>query len=95
MKIDDQLITHLEDLSCLSLAAEEKLRLKDDLNKILSGMARLNELNTEKVPERSHPFDAVNAFRKDELRVSLGRARLLENAPEHSDEMFIAPLTVE
>jgi len=95
MQIDDKLISYLEDLSYLTLSENEKKRLKQDLSNILSGMARLNELNTENVPERSHPFDNVNSFRDDEVKPSFERELILKNAPEHNDEMFIAPKTVE
>jgi aspartyl-tRNA(Asn)/glutamyl-tRNA(Gln) amidotransferase subunit C len=95
MQIDDKLISYLEDLSCLTLSDAEKSRLTGDLKEILSGMERLSELNTEGVPERSHPFDNVNAFRDDEAGVSFDRALILKNAPDRNDEMFIAPKTVE
>jgi len=95
MQIDDKLISYLEDLSCLTLSDEERVRLEGDLSKILGGMARLSELNTENVPERSHPFDNVNAFREDEAKPSFERELVLRNAPKRDDEMFIAPKTVE
>ncbi|MDR0320143.1 MAG: Asp-tRNA(Asn)/Glu-tRNA(Gln) amidotransferase subunit GatC [Treponema sp.] len=95
MQIDDKLISYLEDLSCLTLSDTEKSRLTGDLKEILSGMDRLSELNTDGVPERSHPFDNVNAFRDDEAGASFERELILKNAPERNDEMFIAPKTVE
>jgi aspartyl-tRNA(Asn)/glutamyl-tRNA(Gln) amidotransferase subunit C len=95
MQIDDTLISYLEDLSCLTLSDAEKSRLTGDLKDILNGMERLSELNTEGVPERSHPFDNVNAFRDDETGVSFDRELILKNAPDKSDAMFIAPKTVE
>ena len=95
MQIDDELIDYLEELSHLTLSEEEKLRLSGDLKEILSGMARLNELDTEGIPERSHPFDNVNAFRDDEAVESFPRELILINAPFRNDEMFIAPKTVE
>lgn len=95
MQIDEKLITYLEDLSCLTLSAEEKKRLSGDLEKILSYMERLSGLNTDGVPERSHPFDNVNVFRDDEVCPSLDRELILKNAAEKNDEMFIAPKTVE
>ena len=95
MQIDDKLIGYLEDLSCLTLTDGEKRRLEEELEKILGGMARLNELDTSGVPERSHPFDDVNAFREDEVKESFDRAQILKNAPEKNDAMFIAPKTVE
>jgi len=95
MQIDEKLISYLEDLSYLTLSDDEKIRLANDLREILSGMARLGELNTKNVPERSHPFDNVNAFRDDEVQVSLDRELILKNAPARNNEMFIAPKTVE
>ena len=95
MKIDDELIAYLEDLSCLTLSDGEKKRLAGDLKDILSGMERLGELNTENVPERSHPFDNVNAFRDDYVQASYNRELILKNAPDKDDEMLIAPKTVE
>jgi aspartyl-tRNA(Asn)/glutamyl-tRNA(Gln) amidotransferase subunit C len=95
MKIDDKLVTYLEDLSYLTLSNDEKSRLTGDLKNILGSMERLRELNTENVSERSHPFDNVNAFRNDEAQASFEREFILKNAPNRDDEMFIVPKTVE
>ena len=95
MQIDDKLLAYLEDLSCLTLSDNEKLRLKKDLREILDYMARLGELDTNGVLERSHPFDTVNVFRDDQARPSFDRALILQNAPIKNDEFFIAPKTVE
>ncbi|MCL2244762.1 MAG: Asp-tRNA(Asn)/Glu-tRNA(Gln) amidotransferase subunit GatC [Treponema sp.] len=95
MQIDDNLISYLEDLSCLTLPDSEKSRLSGDLQKILDYMARLGELDTTGVSERSHPFDIVNSFRDDEVQPSFSRELILKNAPVKNDEMIIAPRTVE
>jgi len=68
--------------------------LAGDLQDILGSMARLGQVNTDGVPERSHPFDVVNAFRDDDVQPSLDRALILRNAPQQDGEMFIAPQTV-
>jgi len=108
MQIDDKLISYLEDLSYLTLPADEKLRLTEDLGKILNSIERLSELNTEGVQERSHPFepqpnpkgegfplDSINCFRDDVVRPSFDRELILKNAPVRNDEFFVAPKTVE
>jgi len=95
MRIDGELILYLEDLSCLTLSDDEKIRLIGDLRKILDYMARLSELDTSSVSERSHPFDHVNAFRDDIVFPSFDRELILKNAPVKNDEMIIAPKTVE
>jgi aspartyl-tRNA(Asn)/glutamyl-tRNA(Gln) amidotransferase subunit C len=95
MRIDGNLISYLEDLSCLTLSDSEKSRLTGDLQEILDYMARLGELNTAGAVERSHPFDNVNGFRDDEARDSVSRELILKNAPAKNEAMFIAPKTVE
>ena len=95
MQIDDKLISYLEDLSCLTLSDGEKNRLTADLQKILEYMARLGELDTAGITERSHPFDNVNVFRDDIEMPSFDRELILKNAPVKNDEFFIAPKTVE
>ena len=95
MQIDGVLIAYLEELSCLALSEGEKQRLQGDLSDILSGMARLGDLNTEHIQERSHPFDDVNAFREDEVQASFDRELILKNAPQRNSEMFVAPKTRE
>ena len=95
MQIDDKLLEYLEDLSCLTLSAEEKTRLTHDLQEILDYMARLGEIDTNGVIERSHPFDNVNDFRDDTVGPSFDRALILQNAPVKNDEAIIAPKTVE
>ncbi|MCL2496216.1 MAG: Asp-tRNA(Asn)/Glu-tRNA(Gln) amidotransferase subunit GatC [Clostridiales bacterium] len=95
MQIDEKLIAYLEDLSSITLAEDEKQRFKGDLQDILTGMAKLAELDTQNVAERSHPFDNVNAFRDDIAKESLAREAILRNAPVKNSELFIAPKTVE
>jgi len=89
MIIDDKLIDYLEELSNLALSQEEKQRISADLTKIIGYMDLLCELDTESVPERSHPFDNVNAFREDEISPSFDRELILKNAPYKSAGMFV------
>ena len=93
VQIDDKLIDYLEELSCLALSGEEKLRILGDLGKILRYMDRLSQLDTDGVPERSHPFDNVNAFRNDDAVESFDRELILKNAPDSEEGMFVAPKT--
>ena len=95
MDIDNQLMDYLEELSCLTLPEDEKQRIAGDLQKIIGYMNRLGELDTGGVPERSHPFDHVNAFRDDEAGPSFAREQILQNAPDKRDGMFAAPRAVE
>lgn len=95
MHIDESLIDYLETLSCLSLSANEKSKLKADMESILGYMSKLAQLDTEGVPERSHPFDHINGFREDVVQDSLDRELLLQNAPSTDGQGFIVPKMME
>ncbi len=95
MRVDGELIAYLEELSCLTLSGEEKRRMTDDLEKILGYMSLLSGIDTEGVPERSHPFDKCNAFREDAVKTSPERVLVLKNAPETMRGMFAAPKVIE
>ena len=95
MKITDQLIGYIGDLSRLELTDAEKERAKKDLTDILDYMDRLSELDTAGLPEMSHPFDASNCFRQDMVANGDRREECLSNAPDRKDDYFRVPRTVE
>ena len=59
MQITDELIGYIGDLSRLYLSDEEKERAKKDLSDVLDYTEKLNELDTEGLPEMSHPFEKL------------------------------------
>ena len=95
VRIDKKLISYLEDLSLLTLSDAEKKQLSGDLEKIIKGFSKLAELDTSGVEGLSHPFDAANAFREDEVTPSLERRMILQNAPDKTGEAIIAPRVIE
>jgi aspartyl-tRNA(Asn)/glutamyl-tRNA(Gln) amidotransferase subunit C len=88
MKIDQEVITKIAHLARLNIAEEEREDLLTDLNKILSFMDKLGELNTEGVPPLIYMTDEVNVFREDEVKMELSVQQALQNAPKHDDKYF-------
>lgn len=95
MQINDTLIAYLEELSRLRLSDEEKEVAKTELSRILGYMDILSELDTEGVEAATHPHAFTNVFREDVVAPSMGRDRLLANAPRKKDGCFQVPRTVE
>lgn len=95
MKIDDTLLTYLEDLSCLTLEPDEREPFINDLSEILRFMETLNRLDVTGVDAMSHPFSHTNAFRDDTVTESADRASILSNASDHTDEYFKSLFTLE
>lgn len=95
MKITDELIGYVAELSRLSLSKEEAEQAKGDLSDILDYMEKLNGLNTEGVAELSHPFDHTNCFREDQVTNADQREAMLSNAPDRRESYFKIFRTVE
>lgn len=95
MKITDETIDYVAALAKLSLSEEQKEKAKEDLERILTYMDVMNDLDTEKVEPMSHAFPITNVFREDVVTNQNDREALLSNAPAQKDGCFLVPKTVE
>ena len=95
MKINDEMIAYLAELSRLELLPEEREARKKDLTDILDYMDKLGELDTEGVAEMTHSFEAHNRFREDEVTNGDRRGEMLMNAPASKGDFFKVFKTVE
>jgi len=95
MEITKELVAKLEDLCQFELSDEERERISADLQNAVSEFAKLGELDTTGIAERSHAFDNVNALREDEVRSSFERELILQNAPARNEDSFSAPSVME
>jgi aspartyl-tRNA(Asn)/glutamyl-tRNA(Gln) amidotransferase subunit C len=88
-------VEHVARLARLELSEGEKKKFARQLNDILVYMEKLGELNTGGVEPLTHVLPLKNVFRKDETRPGLGRAEVLNNAPEKRDGFFKVPPVIE
>ena len=95
MKITMQEVEHVARLARLELTAEEKERMRAQLDSILSYIDKLNELDTTAVEPTSHVLPMTNVFREDEVTPSLAQEEILANAPERHDRFFRVPRILE
>lgn len=95
MKITDELIDYIGELSRLELSEGEKEGAKKDLTDILNYMDKLNELDTAGAKELTHPFDEANRFRGDNALNEDQREAMLQNAPGSRGDYFKVFKTVE
>ena len=54
-------------------------------------MLNINDDEIEGVTESAYALDSYNVFRKDEVKESLSRDLLLQNAPSSNGEAFSLP----
>jgi aspartyl-tRNA(Asn)/glutamyl-tRNA(Gln) amidotransferase subunit C len=96
MKINQDLVTYLEDSSYLSFSDGEKVALAGELEGILSHLQAISTLDVpQDTPECVLPCDIVNIFRNDEVKPSFERELILKNAAESNDTAIIAPRIME
>lgn len=92
--ISDETIEYVGILAKLELSEEEKEQAKSDMGRMLDYIDKLGELDTADVEPMSHVFPVQNVFREDVVTNGNDRERLLSNAPQEKDGMFMVPRTV-
>ncbi len=93
--ISDETIEYVGILAKLELSEEEKEQAKSDMGRMLDYIDKLGELDTTGVEPMSHVFPVQNVFREDVVTNKDTREKLLSNAPEQKDGMFMVPRTFE
>ena len=95
MQITEELVSYVAALSRIRLSDEETAEMQAQMSEIVSYMDKLNELDTDGVEPLSHIFNITNVTREDVVAPSYDREAILKNAPEHTEETFVVPKTVE
>lgn len=95
MQITPDLIKYLEKLARITLSEDEKKKVGNELQDILTYIDMLNELDTDGVEAMSHCFPVTNVMREDEVAPSMSPDEIVANAPESQDGYFVVPKTVD
>lgn len=95
MEVNDQLVDKLAHLSRLQFSVAEKEGIKNDLQRMIGFVEKLNELNLTGVEPLLHMSPEVNVLREDELRGSVSRSEALRNAPLHDEQFFKVPKVIK
>ena len=83
------------DLARLQLSDGEESLVVAELNRILSYMEKLNELNTENVEPASHIISFSDSFRPDEAELFPHRDEILGQVPKIKDGYVVVPKILE
>ena len=95
MQISKELVEYVANLSRIKLDDKQSEKMQSELASVIEYMEVLNKLDTENIEPLSHIFNITNVMRDDENKESHNRDELLINAPEHTDETFVVPKTVD
>ncbi len=91
MKITNELVEKLANLSKLEFENQEKKNIKKDLEKIVGFVDKLSELDTSNVEPLIFMTDEINVLREDEVKQEITREEALKNAPKKDSDYFKVP----
>ena len=94
MEVNDELVDKLAHLARLSFTADEKERMKSDLQQMITFVEKLNEVDTSDVEPLLFMTDEVNVLREDEVQGSVSREVALKNAPLKDEQFFKVPKVI-
>jgi aspartyl-tRNA(Asn)/glutamyl-tRNA(Gln) amidotransferase subunit C len=95
MKIDNELVDRLAELSKLEFNESEKEKLKTDLQGILNLVEKLEEVNVDGVDPLIYMTDEVNVLRKDAVKDTVTKAEALQNAPQKDSDYYKVPKVIK
>ncbi|MFI5132963.1 MAG: Asp-tRNA(Asn)/Glu-tRNA(Gln) amidotransferase subunit GatC [Chitinophagales bacterium] len=94
MEVNDAMVDKLAHLARLKFEDAEKAEIKSDLQKMITFVEKLNELDLTGVEPLLHMSDEVNVLREDEIKGSISREDALKNAPLHDEQFFKVPKVI-
>jgi len=95
MEINRALVDNLAHLSRLYFTEEEKQELETDLQRMISFVEKLAEIDTTGVQPLQHMGTAINVLREDEVKGSVSREEALQNAPVTDGIFFKVPKVIK
>ena len=95
MKVNNKLIQDIAKLSKLKFEDSAAKKMKEDLNKILAFVDKLNEIDTEGVTPLIYMSKEVNVLRADEITEETSQKDALKNAPQKDSDYFKVPTVLK
>ena len=95
MEVTDALVDKLAHLSRLEFDAKDKEAIKKDLQRMISFVEKLDELDLEGTEPLLHMSANINVLREDVIQGSVSRQEALKNAPTHDDKFFKVPKVIK
>ena len=95
MKIDNELVDRLAELSRLEFDEQAKEGLKKDMQRIFDLVEKLKEVNVEGVEPLVYMTEEKNVLRKDVVKDTVSKEDALLNAPQRDSDYFKVPKVIK
>ena len=95
MEINSQLVDNIAYLARLYFTDEEKKEIESDLQRMISFVEKLGEIDTTGIEPLQHMGSSINILREDEVKGSISRQEALQNAPVTDGVFFKVPKVIK
>jgi aspartyl-tRNA(Asn)/glutamyl-tRNA(Gln) amidotransferase subunit C len=95
MEVNNKLIEDLSRLAKLEFDEKSTEKMKGDLEKIISFVDKLSEIDTEGVEPLIYLSEEVNVLRTDEIANEVSQEDALKNAPQKDSDYFKVPTVLK
>ena len=95
MEVNREMVNNLAQLARLHFSDEEKIELEQDLQRMISFVEKLKEIDTTGIEPLQHMGTEINVLREDEIKGSVSRASALLNAPNNDGVFFKVPKVIK
>lgn len=95
MEVNDALLDKLADLARLYIEPAKREGLKQDLQRMISFVEKLQEMDTGGTEPLLQMSDSVNVLRDDVVKGSVSREEALQNAPDTDGIFFKVPKVIQ
>jgi len=91
MDIKEEVVEHIAHLARLEFEGDRKTAIKADLQRIVSFMDKLQEVETGNVEPLVYMTSEINHLREDVAKVTITQEEALKNAPQKDSDYFRIP----
>jgi aspartyl-tRNA(Asn)/glutamyl-tRNA(Gln) amidotransferase subunit C len=95
MDVNNELIDYLATLARLKIQPADKPQLREDMQKMIGFIEKLQDLNTEGVTPLLHMTEAIDRLRKDEVKNLMERSSALNEATKKDNQFFLVPKVIK
>ena len=95
MEVNDALVDKLAHLARLRFEDNEKEEIRNDLQRMIGFVEKLNELDLTGISPLMHLGEEENVLREDEIKGAITRNEALKNAPVHNEEFIMVPKVIK
>lgn len=95
MEVTNDIIDHIAHLARLEFEGESKDAIREDLQRIVAFMDKLQEVDTENVEPLVFMTKEVNHLRDDVPESTVTQEQALKNAPKRDSDYFRIPKVLD